>query len=149
MAFLNEELYFYYISLKTKFVSFDEYEKWLHKVFTDNPQSEVLLELECYSKNEEKTIDELYIYLYDKIASLNYHKVMKKIMDKVRVRYTNHPDSLQEATDKLCQIWRLLPEEISYEQPFLTLCSVNDYWDLGEEYGMKNVNWLLNYPWDE
>ncbi len=56
MKSLNEELYFYYIALKTQFISFDKYRKWLDKVFLVRDTSdEFLLELQfCTCSVEDK-----------------------------------------------------------------------------------------------
>ena len=142
-----EELYYYYIALKTKFVSFDAYKNWLNDLFlSDKDIDKILLELEWYTNDEEKTIYELYVYLYDKLASLNYHSVVKMVMSELKVKYINNPDSLRELTDKLYEIWCLLPEKISYEEPFFTLHIAGEAWSLGDrEQVVKNIYWLFNY----
>ncbi len=53
-----EELYFYYISLKTEFIDVGTYREWLNKVFLeDNDKEDIPLELQFCTDNIEKTIE--------------------------------------------------------------------------------------------
>ena len=147
MIFTDEELYFYFISLKTDFVSFEKYEKWLNKCFIeDDNKSEILLNLEFHSGNIEKTIDELYFYLFNKISTLNYSKVGKMIIDELKVQYESNHDSLREITPKLYKIWTILPFEIADEKPFISFNSIDDLWVwINDDPVMEIINYLFNY----
>ena len=147
MKLCDEEFYFNYISLKTLFISFDDYKKWLNEIFLrDNSQNEIILKLEWHTGDLEKTIDELYIYLYDKLSSLDYHVVAKMIINELKVKYANNPESLKELTHKLYDIWNLLPSEIVDKEPFFTLNHIDDPWSWGdEEQVKKSINWLFSY----
>ncbi len=67
-----EELYFYYISLKTEFVDFDTYREWLNKAFlADDNKEDILLELQFCTDNTEKTIEEMQIYICNRLNSID------------------------------------------------------------------------------
>jgi len=147
MTFTDEELYYYFISLKTNFINFGDYEKWLNKCFIiDNTNSEILLDLEFHSGNVEKTIDELYFYLFNKVGTLNYPKIGKMIIDELKVQYENNPDSLRQITPKLYEIWTLLPFEIAEQKPFIAFNSIDDLWAwINDDPVIEVINWLINY----
>lgn len=146
MKFLHEELYFYYIALKTEFVSFDTYKIWLDKVFLiSDTSNEFFLELQFCTYSFEETIKKLYIYLYDKLNSIDYHVVMKMIIQELKMQYVNKK-ALYEITKKLYNIWCLLPIEVSSEKPFLILNSIDDPWSWnGKEDVIEIIDNLLNY----
>ena len=142
----NEEFYFYFISLKTDFIKFADYESWLNGMFLNNNANDFLLELQFCTNDIEKTIYNLNIYLYNKLASLDYHEVGKMIMSELRKQYNKNLDSMQTVTPKLYKIWNLLPPEISNQEPFINFVSIDDYWDiLGREKILKSLQKLFNY----
>lgn len=147
MKSLNESLYFYYIALKTNFITFADYKVWLDKVFLDSDTSnEFFLELQLCTHNLEKTINELYVYLYDKSNLIDYHIVMKMIIQELKVQYDDNSKCLYEITKKLYNIWCLLPIEVSSEKPFIVLNSIDDPWSWGgREDIIEIVHNLLNY----
>ena len=149
MILLAETIYFYYLSLKTKFVSFEDYKKWLDETFaSDNLQNDILLKLEMCTESEERTMDELYIYLFDRLVSIDYYAVVKMIASELKVKYTDNPELLKEFTDKLYDIWNLmsLPTEIAYEKPFFVLNFVGEpFWWGDRAQVIKNINWLFDY----
>ncbi len=144
MKYLYEKLYFYYISLKTQFISFDKYIKWLDDIFlVEDTSDDVLLELQFCTFSLEETINVLYIYLYDKLNILDYQVVMKLIVRELKIQYENK-DLLYDITKKLYNIWCLLPVEISHEKPFLILNFIDDPWSWGgEKEIIKNIDNLL------
>ena len=53
MTINNEKLYFYYISLKTNFISHDDYKIWLHKNFLiAEKENNIVFELEDVYKRQ-------------------------------------------------------------------------------------------------
>jgi hypothetical protein len=145
MELLDEKLYFYYISLKTSFVSLENYNKWLNEAFADYPQNETLLALEWCSENVEKTIEELRIYSHDKLTSLDYREIWKMIIETLRVNYAAAPDSLEEIASKLYDVWAMLPEEIAHKEPFIALDYVQTPFAYGaREEVRKGLNQLMD-----
>lgn len=151
MAFFDEQLYFYYISLKTGFVSFGEYIEWLHGQFLTEASREVLLDLELCSGDVEKTIDTMYGYLFDKISTLNYWEIGKEISKTLHLKNKDDIESLREISEALYKMWCLLPPKISEKTPFLSMVSINDPWSWGgtEQEAAKRVvdsiNWISHY----
>ena len=134
-----EELYFYYISLKTEFVDIDTYREWLNKVFlADNNKEDILLELQFCADNIEKTIEEMRIYIYNRQNSIDYHAVMKMIIYELKEQYKNKT-MLYQLTKKLYNIWTLFPENISSEKPFIMLNSIDDPWSWNDKEQVEQI----------
>ena len=141
-----EELYFYYISLKTKFVDVDTYREWLNKTFlADNNKEDILLELQFCTDNTEKTIEEMQIYICNRLNSIDYHAVMKMIISELKEQYKNKT-MLYQITKKLYNIWTLFPENISSEKPFIMLNSIDDPWSWNDKEQVEQITEkLINY----
>ncbi len=141
-----EELYFYYISLKTEFVDVDTYREWLNKTFlADNNKEDILLELQFCTDNTEKTIEEMQIYICNRLNSIDYHAVMKMIISELKEQYKNKT-MLYQITKKLYNIWTLFPENISSEKPFIMLNSIDDPWSWNDKEQVEQITEkLINY----
>ena len=141
-----EELYFYYISLKTEFVDVDSYREWLNKVFLeDNDKDDIILELQFCTDNIEKTIEEMQIYINNRQISIDYHAVMKMIISELKEQYKNKT-TLYQLTKKLYNIWTLFPENISSEKPFIMLNSIDDPWSWNDKEQVEQITEkLINY----
>ena len=141
-----EELYFYYISLKTKFVDVDTYREWLNKTFlADNNKEDILLELQFCTDNTEKTIEEMQIYICNRLNSIDYHAVMKMIISELKEQCKNKT-MLYQITKKLYNIWTLFPENISSEKPFIMLNSIDDPWSWNDKEQVEQITEkLINY----
>lgn len=141
-----EELYFYYISLKTEFVDVDSYREWLNKVFLeDNDKDDIILELQFCTDNIEKTIEEMQIYINNRQISIDYHAVMKMIISELKEQYKNKT-MLYQITKKIYNIWTLFPENISSEKPFIILNSIDDPWSWNDKEQVEQITEkLINY----
>lgn len=147
MILNNEKLYFYYISLSVEFISFSKYKNELNDMFLESEsQNETLLELENNTESIEQTINIITNYLFDKITHINFQIVGKLLFEELRQQYYNNPASLKELTHRLYLIWMLLPSEISSEEPFIKLNSIDDSWEWGdEEQVVENIKYLFDY----
>ncbi len=69
----------------------------------------------------------MQIYINNRQISIDYHAVMRMIIGELKEQYKNKTP-LQQLTKKLYDIWTLFPENISSEQPFIVLNSIDDPW---------------------
>jgi len=141
-----EELYFYYVSLKTEFVDIDTYSEWLNKVFLEcSNKDDILLELQFCTDNIEKTLEEMQIYINNRQISIDYHAVMKMIISELKEQYKNKT-MLYQLTKKLYNIWTMFPENISSEKPFIILNSIDDPWSWNDEERVEQgIEKLIKY----
>ncbi len=141
-----EELYFYYVSLKTEFVDIDTYSEWLNKVFLEcSNKDDILLELQFCTDNIEKTLEEMQIYINNRQISIDYHSVMKMIISELKEQYKNKT-TLYQLTKKLYNIWTVFPQNISSEKPFIMLNSIDDPWSWNDKEQVKqSIEKLIEY----
>lgn len=150
---LDETLFFYMITLSAGFINMEEYNQWLNENFLNSEilsfsetENDLLLELEFCSSDKNKTIDMLHSYLYSKINKLNYKILGKKLLDKLKEKYNENPENLEEWTHKLYDVWRILPREMSEQEPFYTMSYIDDIYSYAERNEcLKKIHWLLNY----
>jgi len=146
MSRYNEDIYFYYVALKTKYVDIEHYKEWLNEVFMNDDQNEIFLDLQICTEDIDETLSTLNIYLFNKLKSLDYQKIGEMIVSELMIRYTENPNSLKDLTRKLYEIWVLLPEDISSKEPFIKMNSIDDPWSWNDEkLVIKNVKWLFDY----
>lgn len=146
MRFFDENLYFYFISLKVDFVKFDEYKEWLNEQFLTDDSRGILLELQFCTEDIKRTIDTMNYYLFNKVAALNYQVVGKAISKTLKLRNMDNLENLRETSQKLYQIWCLLPREVSEEKPFILMNSLDDAWSWDDSTRVsEGINWISNY----
>ena len=143
----NEWLCFYYLVLSSGLVEFKDYIEELHGLFlADAGRNETLLELEYCTGDPQETIATLKTALYDKSGQIDYQKVGKMLFDELGKQYSDDPDTLKRLTHELYTIWTLLPEDISSEQPFIRLNSIDDYWAWdGKNEMTEQMKYLIDY----
>ena len=143
----TEQLYAIYLSLASGLISDSEYREKLHALFLDdNSQDPVFLELEWASADREKTLGILSANFYGKEKRMDFDEVGKLLFREVEKQVSNDPDKSEEISQKLYQIWRMLPEHIAGKEPFIRLCSINDYWSWGgEDEGIEALRQLTRF----
>lgn len=146
MSFFDENLYFYFISLKTDFINFDEYNEWLNEQFLADDSREILLDLQFCTENVKKTIETMNYYLFNKVAKLDYQVIGKAISRTLRLRNIDDMETLREISEKLYQMWCLLPRETSEEKPFIFMNSIDDPWSWDDSNRVVDgIKWLSHY----
>ncbi|MBR5948369.1 MAG: GNAT family N-acetyltransferase [Clostridia bacterium] len=144
---INEKLYFFYISLTCGLISFEDYCEQLNALFlADEGQSEILLELQLCTRDPKDTAGALKVYLLDKTAQLDMHKVAALIFAEAERQYSEDTDELIKLTRKMYEVYKLLPYSAWYEEPFIRLAAIDEYWDWdGKADCIEELKYLFNY----
>ncbi len=147
MNCLNETLYFLYLSFSAGLIGFNDYAERLNELLLeDKGENHILLELQSCTGNLKKTISLLDLYLFEKMAQLDYQAVGRMLVNEVRRQYDNGHDNLKQLTHSLYNIWRLLPEKVAEKEPFNKLKTIDDPWSGdGKDTVIEEVNWLFDY----
>ena len=140
--YLNEKLYYIYITLKTGFIDIKDYEKWLDDYYAKDSKNEVIGELEWAFSDISKIINILDIYLYDKISDINYNIIWEMIISDAQKWYKDNKN-LETLTKILYELWCILPKEISNEMPFIKLNSLDDAWVCNREEAPDKIRAFL------
>lgn len=125
-----DELIVYAILCSIGYESYDEYRKKLDQLFLQNPQNEVLLDLE--GRNYKDAMLHL-VHLFDE-RQLDTNMVLfgKKLMDRIRDIYDTE-NNLERFGKRMYQLWQYLPSELSEKEPFDILCYADDPLSWGDE----------------
>lgn len=141
-----EELFVYLILFYEKIITYDLYQKKLDLLFIENPNNEVLLNLEW-----ETDIEKIIVYIRTNVGyqNLNYEMFGKILMSKLKEYYNNCPD-INIFANKMYSLWKNIPSYIQREEPFCMLSYADDSLAYGDE---KQVRFLyekmLNYYTNE
>ena len=120
----------------------EEYQKTLDKLFMLNPENEVLLNLEFMSNDIKGSC--LYLKAHFNYTEFNADKFGQFLMQKLAVLYEQ--DKLRHFAAKMYSLWQNLPDNISCEEPFWTLCYADDPLSWGDERQCRELyEEMLNY----
>lgn len=111
-----EELLVYAILICESFDLEDEFQSFLDEMFINNPNNNVLLELECMNNIKSQVV---YIRANFDYYNINIESFGKTLIDKLRILY--HATDLTYFTSKMYHIWEALPGNIQDIEPFHTL----------------------------
>ncbi len=137
-----EELFVYLILFYEKIITYDVYQKKLDSLFIENPNNEVLLNLEW-----ETDIEKIQFYFRTNIdyQNLNYELFGKTLMSKLK-EYYNHCLDIHIFANKMYSLWKSIPSCIQNKEPFWTLSYADDPLAYGDEKQSRFLyEKMLNY----
>ena len=126
-----EILLSYAILLYVKLISDEEYKKNLDAQFLDNPENDLLLELELKTLDIQATIKTIFDYCLEN--NIDFDTFGCFLISKLEEIYYKDDMDIQLFGSKMYSIWRVLPSEIQSKEPFWTLCYADDPLSWGDE----------------
>jgi len=111
-----DELLVYAILIYDGFDLEDEFQSCLDDIFLNNPNNDVLLELECMNNIKNQII---YIRANFDYNNINIEDFGKTLIKKLRILY--YSTDLTYFASKMYQVWESLPGNIQDIEPFHTL----------------------------
>ncbi|MBQ7953327.1 MAG: hypothetical protein IJ332_01115 [Clostridia bacterium] len=136
-----EELLVYAILICEGFDLEDEFHNRLDEIFINNPNNDVLLELECMNNIKNQVV---YIRVNFDYNNFNIESFGKTLMKKLTVAY--HSTNLRCFTGMMFSLWEALPGNIQEIEPFHTLAYGDEplcYND--EQQSRLLIEKMLNY----
>lgn len=138
-----EELIVYAVLCSIGYCKYDEYIEKLDQLFLQNPQDEVLLDLEGRAYKDAM----LHLcYLFNEMQ-LDIDKFSRKLMSKLKGIYIDE-NNLAEFGKRMYQLWQYLPKEISEEEPFYILSYADDPLSWGDEKQCRELYEKAIYYYD-
>lgn len=133
-----EELFAYAVLLCNDIIITEEvYQKRLNELFTENPDHEMLLDLEW-----ETDIQKAMIYIKTHIdhqdLSLRHDVFGRILMEKVQ-EYYNRCADIGTFAGKMYALWKDLPGNIQDQEPFWTLSYADDPLSWGDEEQTRRI----------
>lgn len=111
-----EELLVYAILICEGFALEGEFQSCLDDIFLNNPNNDVLLELECMNNINNQVI---YIRANFDYNNINIEDFGKTLIKKLSILY--YSTDLTYFASKMYQVWESLPGNIQDIEPFHTL----------------------------
>ena len=115
----------------------DEYGKHLDKLFIKSPDNELLLELEWHISDVQKTINEIRVNCVNN--TIDYNIFAKFLFDKLKKVYYQEKTDIKSFVSIICTIWKNLPDEIQFHQPFWTMNYADDPLSWGDEQQTRKL----------
>lgn len=122
---------------------YDEYQEKLDQLFLQNPQDEVLLDLE--ERNYKDAMLHLCYLLNER--QLDIVRFSKKLMSILKDIYVAE-NNLEDFGKRMCQLWQYLPSELSVEEPFHILSYADDPLSWGDEKQCRELYEKALYYYD-
>lgn len=114
--------------------TYDEYNKILDERFLENPDNDILLELEWCSSDCEKTFSIINNFRhYEYFQKFNVDRFGEKLFCGLEAVYMADSIPIDEFGRRCYQLWNCLPAEIDQIEPFWTLGYADDYLSYGDE----------------
>jgi len=115
------------------FCSMQEYNVHLDMKFSESPNDDVLLGLEECSDNYKDTFARLNRYFEYETNSFDYYIFGKTLFEGLKIAYKSEDYNIFEFASKCYKLWKLLPKDLSNEEPFFILCYADDPLSWGDE----------------
>ena len=140
---MEEELLVYAILFHEGIlVTEDLYQKRLDELFLENPDNEILLDLE-WERDTKKAI--IYIRTQVNYKKLNEDKFGMILMEKLKEYYDQCSD-VRLFSDRMYSLWESIPGQIQDNEPFWTLSYADDPLSWGDEREVQlTYEAMLNY----
>lgn len=112
------------------------YDAWLHEAFLAEDADPLLTDLELAGEGPEERARAWSDARYREELTPDWEEAGRQIMALLRRRFSKRPEELLAAEPQLRELWRSLPEELRFEDPFLTLGNLDAH----------HTNWWADVP---
>ena len=109
------------------------YRETLDFLFREDPEDELLLELEWKAKDMEGSVALLQDICARRTEQFSAERFGRMLMEGLRVVFEEEGMDLRDFARRAYELWGLLPEPLRQEQPFWTLCYADDPLSWGDE----------------
>ncbi len=123
-----EELIVYAVLWSIGYDNQDEYKEILNGLLIENPQDEVLLDLDGRSYKDAM----LHLYHFFMERQFDIEQFGKTLMCKLKEVYVAETN-LEIFGKQMYKLWQCLPRELSEREPFDILCYADDPLSWGDE----------------
>lgn len=125
-----EELFVYALLLDNEMITADEYKNYLDKMFLENLENDTLLHLEW-----EMNIKKSLAYIRECIDYKTFDSILfgKCLMAKIDKYYRKYDFNIKYFANKMYDLWKNLPDNIQYQEPFWSLSYADEPLSWGDE----------------
>ena len=143
-----EEIQALIFSLQADIITPKEYRDYVDVRFLEDPECELLMDLEFAANDLAETKILVGEYMYKTKHCLNYELLGHFLGRQMEKLYRRNEVTLEVFANRTYCLWNLLPGEIAEEQPLLALCSAGDLLPYeGESRTRKRFEDIFSYEW--
>lgn len=130
-----EELLAYTILFKEELLNEEEYEERLHTLFLQEPENEMLLELE-WEKDKRQRLKAIWAGV--DCCRLQLDRFGKALMKELEKHYASCGD-IDVFSGTMYSLWESLPGNLQSQPPFCCLSYADDLLAYGDEEGTRSI----------
>ena len=104
----------------------EDYNTTLDKMFLENSNNDLLLELESCSSDSDATFDILQRYWKYECGDFSVDDFGKCLLEDLKTVYFSNAFIIAEFGKRCYQLWQQLPREMHTKEPFHTLSYANE-----------------------
>lgn len=118
---------------KTGLSTSEDYNKYLDELFDKDSDNNILLDLEFISADCNATYDYINRYWKYEYKNFSIDCFGKFLLIDLKKIYKSNTFSIEAFARKCYELYKMLPYEISSNEPFFTLCYADDPLSWGDE----------------
>ena len=111
---------------KMGFANAEDYNTTLNKMFLENSNNDLLLELESCSSDRNTTFDILQRYWKYECEDFSVDNFGKCLLEDLKTVYFSNSFTITEYGKKCYSLWQQLPNEMHTKEPFHILSYADD-----------------------
>ncbi len=125
--------------LKIGLITGDNYSETLDKMFLEDSDNEMLLELQSYHYDVDTTFDILQRYWEYEFKGFSVDTFGKCLLEDLKTVYQSNVFSIEDFGKKCYRLWKQLPNELHLEEPFHVLSYADDPLSWGDEAQTREI----------
>ncbi|MBT7121859.1 MAG: hypothetical protein HN948_02490 [Clostridia bacterium] len=126
-----ETLLAYARLLEFNILTLEKYNEYLNDIFLENPDNDLLLDLQWCSSDIKTSIGT--ILTYSEMVEINYDLFGKMLFSELKLFYFKNQMDIQTFALKVRSIWWLLPNSIGQKEPFHAMSYLDEPLSWGDE----------------
>jgi len=141
-----EELMAYAYLYREGLMSGEEWREKLDQLFLENPEDDLLLELEWESRSVKETTARVWSYWGAHASEFSADTFGRILMSCLKKLYQQEGMDIRYFAGRMYDLWEGLPPWLQDVQPFWTLCYADDPLSWGDEAQTRELyQWALEY----
>lgn len=142
-----EKLYAYAYLWALDFVTEQQYNDYLDRLFLESSYNELLAELELCSGSYNKSLGVFHGYLLRTNEKFDISTFGKFLFAEMKKAYADNRFDIETFINKCCWLYRNLPDIIDvYDYPFFYLNYIDDTYEFnGEIDARKQIEQMLDF----
>lgn len=124
---------------KTGLSTSEDYNRYLDEIFAKDSDNDTLLDLEFISADCDATYDYISRYWKYEYKNFSIDCFGKALLNDLKNIYKSNTFTIEDFARKCYKVYKILPYEISSNEPFFTLCYADEPLSWGDEIQCREI----------